>query len=76
MAAGMAEKTKAPDGETIKQLEALLADMKKAAAAPPEKQGDTYTDAKAKEPKPAKELKINKNNWWNTNRVIMYLFYK
>jgi hypothetical protein len=33
----MAEKIKAPDGETIKQLEARLADMKKAAATAPEK---------------------------------------
>ncbi|KAF7366259.1 hypothetical protein MSAN_00882100 [Mycena sanguinolenta] len=33
----MPKKTKAPEDETLEQLEARLADMKKAAAAPPEK---------------------------------------
>jgi hypothetical protein len=75
----MVEKTKAPDGETIEQLEAWLADMKKAAAAPPKKHPQRRPRGSRNKPKSVKtdaEGSTYKNNWWNTNRVIMHLFYQ
>jgi hypothetical protein len=50
----MAKKAKAPNGDTIEQLEARLADMKKAAAAPPEKRARGRPKGSKNKPKSVK----------------------